>query len=187
MAFATVIAVVLALFALIGAWVAAERQKGVSERLLQIEEERDHARLQVLGNLYRGEPETSPEVPVLVTVANVGSALAGPVSVSFANDAGTDVSYMNSDPVIIKPGETVTFVVYYLERPKRDEVFRGDDARRAGSDFPKGAEARANVREWRPVALTAGYFIRAWDPTTGRNWWYPRPPENEPAEAPVIH
>jgi hypothetical protein len=170
-----------------GAWVAADRQAELSERLLTIEQERDHARLQVIANLYRqqGKRGTAFGVPVLVTVVNIGSALGGPVSVSIANDAGKDLSHMSADPVFIEPGKRVTFVVYFGgPQTDVDAAFPFDLSRRALSDFPTGRWA--GEEGWIPVGPADGYFIRAWDPTTERNWWYPERPEQEPRTPPII-
>jgi hypothetical protein len=187
-ALSTLLAVGVGGCAVVFANQAADDQKELSERLVAIEEQRDQPRIQVLANLYvtvetpdapPGRFEPGP-LQALITVTNVGSVLGGPVSVSVTTANGTDVSVLDADPQFVQPEEMVTFAVNL--DAKRALV--GDMDRAAHSDFPKGFAQ--SQRAWLAAKLRSGYFIRAWDGMTGRNWWYPRQPPKEPAEPPPI-
>ena len=182
---AAVVTAGAAFIAVVFAIVAAERQADISERLLRIEEERNHARLQVLPNLYRTVDDSPDEPAVLITVANIGLVIGGPISVSVAADDGEDLSFGHQDPQFIQPGEMATFFVYLIGNQGL-EAFDWAIARRGGSDFPESMREDTWRQDWAPADLKRGYFIRAWDPTTGRNWWYPRPPDKEPPGPPEV-
>lgn len=165
------------------AYKAADRQADISDRLLGIEQERDHARLQVLPNLYGspGPVARDRRANIAITVVNIGSAVGGPVSVSLAKDDGKDMSIMGGDPVFIEPGERVTITMQVDGDPF--VPLRMDDNRRGYSDFPA---VLGDKRGWEPLVLNNGYFIRAWDPITEQSWWYPEPPSKEPPNPPFI-
>ena len=174
-AWATAVAVAVAGLAVWSSNRAASQDRALTERLVGIEQRRDQPRLQVLDNFYSdvfSSPATGPVVgsgSAQITVANIGSVIAGPVSVGICDVGGTSVSTQDVDPKFIEPGKRATFTVGV------SRAFETDPDRRGATDAPM-----------QPVKLRRGYFARAWDELGRNNWWFPgRPPRACPGKPSV--